>query len=352
LFEKRLIIEIEFVISKDPSLDFEKTSGKVRRIVGDQSRIVLVIRNLISNALKFTPVEGKISISVEFLKRDVEDQRISDDDAHMVCTTQINHDRTTHAGKTSKTFTLRGNEEVTYERGGTVMVKVTDTGVGLTPDQLSKIFGEGIQFNAGSLQKGQGSGLGLFISKGITQLHHGSLCASSKGMDRGATFTLTLPLFLVPQDVSSTDEESDSVVEVKTEKAKEDVPLSCLKILVVDDAAMNRKLLTRFITKKGYEADEAEDGQEALEKVQVLMKEGGRYDAILLDFEMPRMNGPEAARAMRKVHCDSFILGVTGNVLPDDVDYFKRCGANHILPKPFKFPDLEDLFVEYGITSK
>ena len=66
---------------------------------------------------------------------------------------------------------------------------------------------------------------------------------------------------------------------------------------------------------------------------------------------MPNLNGPDAAKIIRPLGCDSFIVGITGNVLPADKAYFKRCGANWVFPKPLKIPDLESVWSEYGIIG-
>lgn len=71
-----------------------------------------------------------------------------------------------------------------------------------------------------------------------------------------------------------------------------------------------------------------------------------------LDHEMPVMDGPTACKQMRLMGCSSFVAGVTGNLLPEDLEYFMHCGANAVLPKPFKMASLEDLWVEYGVTAQ
>ena len=73
------------------------------------------------------------------------------------------------------------------------------------------------------------------------------------------------------------------------------------------------------------------------------------YDTVLLDNEMPVMSGSTAAEHMRAMGSDVFIVGVTGNLLPEDVAHFKESGANAVLPKPFKLSDLETLWMEYGV---
>ena len=84
--------------------------------------------------------------------------------------------------------------------------------------------------------------------------------------------------------------------------------------------------------------------------VEKSMKTGRYYDSILLDYEMPVMNGPDACRLIRKMGCSSYIAGVTGNVMSEDVDHFRSCGANWVIPKPFSVKAIEDQWVEDGVT--
>jgi two-component system sensor histidine kinase/response regulator len=135
--------------------------------------------------------------------------------------------------------------------------------------------------------------------------------------------------------------------------------LKAHRILVADDSKVCRKLLMRLLKSKGHTCDEAENGLRSVEMVkQAMLMEGGGnknskkpyYDTILLDNEMPMiMKGPEAASEMRKLGCASFIAGVTGNVLPEDVLDFKQHGADCVLPKPLNMGDLESKWVEHGV---
>ena len=125
-----------------------------------------------------------------------------------------------------------------------------------------------------------------------------------------------------------------------------------LKILVVDDAKMNLKLLMRLLEKEGHDVDGAEDGEIAVTKTKAAMNAEQDYDVILKDYQMPNMDGPTAARTIRELGCYAFIVGVTGNVMPEDIDHFKKHGANAVLPKPIKIPDLKDLWVEHGVRGR
>jgi len=297
-----------------------------RKCVGDEVRIKQVVRNLISNALKFTPEHGTIRVVVS---------------SSGPCM------KSGH-GKAS-TIALKDGSVSTFDTSGQISVSVHDTGVGLSEDQLVELFRDGIQFNVNVLQAGQGSGLGLYISKGIVEKHSGSLTATSEGLGHGTTFTMTIPLFYIPDSAEGPSEASQDIDGSRSKQKRLSDPTP-LRILVVDDVSSNRKLLARLLKHRGHYCDEADNGQVAIDMVERSEQVGKNYDTILLDFEMPVMNGPSAAEEIRARGFDIFIVGITGNVLPDDVSYFRSCGANAILPKPFKLATLEDIWAEFGIT--
>ena len=247
-------------------------------------------------------------------------------------------------------FVLKNGDELSAPASGMIRIAVTDNGAGMSPEQLGKLFRDGVQFNVNELQKGQGSGIGLYISKGIMEQHGGTLVATSPGLGLGTTFTMSLPLFHIPDAVLGKEIVSEESNGSSRFNACQIEPM-CLKVLIVDDAATNRKLLRRLLTNHGHTCDEAENGRVAITKAEEAMKAGTPYETILMDYEMPVVNGPQASQEMRRMGCDSFIVGITGNVMSEDVHLFKSCGANAVLPKPFRLADLDQLWVEYGISG-
>ena len=334
---------LQFEVLYDPvdvvesDVDVEKGSGPTAHVnelptkilnrlaVGDEVRLRQVLRNLLSNAIKFTPEEGTIRIRTSWLNP------TSGDDT-----------KTMH-------FRLKNGETVELAPCGSLQVQVEDSGAGMSPEQLSQLFSDGIQFNVNDLQAGQGSGLGLYISKGIVEQHSGSLTASSEGLGQGTRFTMAIPLYYFP----------DTGIQVKPESAYKNgvQPIqlepqnAALRILIVDDVLSNRKLLGRLLKHHGHDCDQAEHGEKALQMIAEAAGKDEPYDTILLDYEMPVMNGPSAAKEIRARGFDTFIVGITGNMLPDDVVHFRSCGANAVLPKPFKMSELNDLWAEYGRTD-
>lgn len=293
---------------------------KERRAIGDASRLKQVLRNLISNALKFTPKTGKLTIRVILDKQD-----------------SLENTKTTEK-------TLHSGETAMYEHGGSLRIEVTDTGAGMTPVQLSNLFKEGVQFNVNKLQAGQGSGLGLYIAKGILVQHDGSLEASSEGVGCGSTMTMTLPLYYIDDPDLLNQEESRRPVQTDM--------LKPLNILVVDDSNVNRKLLARLLRLHNHTCVEAENGRIALEKVLESTEQGEPYDLILMDYEMPEMDGCIASKNLREMGCDSFIVGVTGALFNEDVVRFKQCGANEVLAKPLDMNILMEMLVENGVAAE
>merc|ERR1711935_131230 len=95
---------------------------------------------------------------------------------------------------------------------------------------------------------------------------------------------------------------------------------------------------------------EAENGKIALDMVREAEHSNKHFDLVLMDYEMPVMIGPESAKQIRKLGSDVFIIGVTGNLMPEDVSYFRRCGSNAVLPKPFRMSELEGIIFEHHIA--
>jgi len=256
------------------------------------------------------------------------------------------------------------------QRAGSILISVTDTGVGLTPHQLGEICAEGVQFNANTLQAGQGSGLGLYISKGLDEQHSGRLTVASEGLGKGAVLQLELPLYrrhvpcatlmaMLGRPSASQSEDSSATALIQHQSSVDSAAPTvgtersrgasyARRVLVVDDAVSNRKMLMRLLKARGFLCEQAEDGQQALDVYPALQDRGEHVDTIVMDYEMPVMDGPTATRALRQqLGCTCLIVGVTGNLLPDDVDYFKKQGANAVLGKPLNVRAFEEILDDF-----
>lgn len=240
-----------------PREDFERLV-----VMGDDLRLRQVIRNLLSNAIKFGAENG----------------------GQVVVTATHDSDGLPDA----KTLTGPSNsphEDDMLARAGSIEIRVKDNGVGMTEEQLKSLFGEGVQFEANRLQAGGGSGLGLFISKGLAEQHGGKIWATSDGRNSGTTFIVELPLHRISSSSSHYDSpqrnESKNLSPIVAE-SKDGASKTC-RVLVVDDVALNRKMLIRLLERGGHTCVEAANGEEAVS----LCFDSTHFDIVLLDYEMP-----------------------------------------------------------------
>lgn len=208
--------------------------------------------------------------------------------------------------------------EFSYE----IRFTVSDTGVGMMPDVLDSIFEPYHQGELSVARRFGGSGLGLPISRKLAELMGGVLSVES-ALGRGSDFTLSLPLEVArtPSDSKGTMEEEGTALPEK------------LSILVADDNTVNRTLLSKLLSLPGWTVLMAADGQEALE---IVRKDAP--DVIILDLEMPRMDGCAAAKAIRKHEVESgkrsFILGLTGYTRSESAPLCADAGMDDCLTKP------------------
>jgi PAS domain S-box-containing protein len=218
------------------------------RYVGDSLRLRQILLNLVSNAVKFTQEEGNVMVSV----------RLAGDD----------------------------NKHVILE------FCVEDNGIGMDEEQRSKLFKAFTQADTSTTRKYGGTGLGLVISKKITELMNGEIWVESEP-GKGSRFYFTVEL-QKHQAVDTVDEHLDSL-------------LGNVKILVVDDYADARRILARTLKKIGFAVEEACNGQEGLEKLQA--HDGRPFDLVITDWKMDVMDGFEMVKAMQ--------LAVAKEELPD-----------------------------------
>jgi len=316
---------VTFCVEKTEGLP---TRARNLRAVADVIRIKQVFRNLVSNAVKFTPDGGTI----------------------LVTTSWNEESKAMPPLLKASELGVEGSEDARLLQRGFLSVSVVDSGAGMDKEQLSQLFVAGTQFNANKLQGGGGSGLGLYIAKGIVEQHMGEMFATSDGIGRGTTLALKLPVY----SVAKCDDKL-GVIRCSTLSLPDtyhdhgDLENLSLKILVVDDAKTNRKLLARLLTTEGHLCDQAEDGNIAVKMVNQAVDDEMPYEVVLMDYEMPTMNGPSATRVIREAGNDVFVVGITGNILPEDIAHFRDCGANAVLPKPVRLPDLNNILMEHGL---
>jgi len=305
-------------------------------VVGDPIRLAQVFRNLISNALKFSFPGTTVYIKA-----------------------------TWHAEQLIDAGRKMAKEVVGVDSlipAGSVRISVEDSGPGLSAENLAQLFKEGVQFNANKLQAGGGSGLGLFIAKGIVLLHCGLISAQSAGINKGATFIVELPVVRKKVvDVTEANESSGGLDDIKkplqshqtieiSESCHESKKVTVRRVLVVDDAASNRKMLCRILVNCGCVCVEADDGSTCITTLMDKTSDPN-VDLILLDFEMPVMKGPDAAAEIRRLGFKQIIIGVTGNVMQEDVIHFLECGAHAVLSKPLSMEKLQGALKKLGVIQ-
>lgn len=284
---------------KDVYLKYEVVDGLDMVVLGDPVRLYQILINLISNALKFTH-KGGIQVKVSCSKKE-------------------------------------GNELVaTFE--------VIDTGIGIAEEKLETIFESFSQADESVTRRYGGTGLGLAISKQLVELQNGTIQVSSSE-NNGTNFTFSIP-YQVGQD-------KDLVIEQEQIKVSEEEfeSLELVKILLVEDNDINRMYAANILKKWDCQFDIAENGYIATEK---LKKEP--YDLILMDIQMPVMDGIEATKVIRQNFTSpknkTPIIALTANVLKGDPEKYTKAGMNGHLSKPFLPKSLYNIILEHTTNSK
>jgi two-component system, sensor histidine kinase len=315
-------------------------------LFADKFKMDQVIRNLVSNALKFTPQGGHVTVKASFVYDRRPDPK----------TVSLRDKLGLGSRKGSKTSNVRSHrnpgavyiDDITstalavtpHPIRGKLVVVVTDTGAGISKENQARLFNEIVQFNPEKLQAGGGSGLGLWITQEILNLHDGSISVSSEGEGKGSTFTIEMPMTRRPvatspsvdprvpdnhthsmetAQESHTLQESGSAPQSTVGEVVEVSPgRQSYTVLIVDDSRLNRKMLQKCLRADGHTCFEAEDGLEAIAMVKERVSHanggcGRPFDAILMDFVMPNMDGPTATKEIRALGYTAPIFGVTGN---------------------------------------
>ncbi len=203
--------------------------------------------------------------------------------------------------------------EVEHDATAGVVVRVTDSGVGM-PEEVQQHIFEPLFTTKGD----EGTGMGLAASYGIVQEHEGSIEVESEP-NEGTTFILTFP----------SAEDSSPVARPEPE---ETVDSETAQVLVVDDEEMVRSIVTQLLSLKGHDIDQAESGAEALQRI-----ETKAYDIVFTDFGMPEMTGAELARKIREHSPGMPIILLTGYTETDSA----ADDVEAILSKPFKLEELQ-----------
>jgi signal transduction histidine kinase/ActR/RegA family two-component response regulator len=281
---------------KGLELTWQIDSSCPDRLVGDAARVRQVLANLLSNAVKFTD-SGKVTITVE-----------------------------------SRNLRLR-----IYE----IRFTVKDTGIGVAPEKLDMIFESFTQADPSTTRRYGGTGLGLSICKHLTEMMNGRIWAESEpGVGSTFCFTVVVPGLMVGSEPTPEAVERPNRLKVRTDLA-EDFPL---RILIAEDNVITQKVTLHMLEKMGYRADVAGDGLEAL---RALNRQ--QYDVVLMDVQMPVLDGLEAAARIRQElpkERQPWIIAMTAAAASEDREQCLKSGMDDYISKPVRLLELQAALVK------
>ena len=276
--------QIEFILSVD-----EATPSNM---IGDELRIKQILNNLLSNAFKYT-TEGEVRLEV---------------------------------------FPEPGGEEVS---GVFLVFRVSDTGQGMSQEQVAKLFEEYSRFNLEANRTTEGTGLGMSIAQNLIRLMNGEIHVESE-QGKGSVFTVRLPQSCVGTDVLGKDladnlqsfRDNGRAQMKRVQIAREPMPYG--SVLIVDDVETNIYVAKGLLAPYGLKVDSADSGFKAIEKV----NEGNVYDIVFMDHMMPKMDGIEATKIIRGLGYTSPIVALTANAVVGQSDMFLENGFDDFISKP------------------
>ena len=280
-----------FSVTTDP--------GIPETLFGDDQRLAQVITNILSNATKFTPEEGHITF-------------------------------------TAKLLSIQDNISV-------IRVSVKDSGIGMSQQEQGKLFSIFQQAQAGTARQYGGSGLGLAISKRILELMGGEIWVESE-KGKGSRFTFTVPLG-IPKASASTADAGQAEDDPQEEQNND---FSGKVILLADDVDINLEIVMALLEPTHLTIDTASNGREA---VAAFAAHPGRYDLILMDVQMPDVDGLQATQMIRALDLPRAatipIIAMTANVFKEDIEKCIDAGMNDHLGKPIVMQDVMKILSRY-----
>ena len=284
--------QIEFELSLDENLP--------ANLMGDELRVKEILNNILSNAFKYTN-EGTVKLSISYEKSDSDDCVI-------------------------------------------LILRVSDTGQGMTKEQIESLFDEYSRFNMESNRTTEGTGLGMSITRNLTRLMGGEISIESEP-GKGSTFTVRLPQKKVDDAVLGKElvsnlhrfrTSSNSRMKM-TQIVREPMPYGC--VLIVDDVETNIYVAKGLMFPYGLKIDSADSGFEAIRKI----KNGNLYDIVFMDHMMPKMDGVEATKTIRSMGYTRPIVALTANAVAGQAEVFLKNGFDDYISKPIDVRQLNAL---------
>jgi PAS domain S-box-containing protein len=234
-------------------------------------------------------------------------------------------------------FTLKGEVNISLkEQNESLIVEITDTGIGISKSQIKKLFNRFEQADSTTTRNFGGTGLGLSISKQLANLMGGEIVVTSKE-NIGSTFTVSLPL----KKTEMTSTESSQLTEVNTPNAEG------FNILLAEDNRINQKIFNAIIKPTKATIRVASDGIKAIDEVGKLLP-----DVIFMDIQMPNMDGIQACEIIKDLHPSLPIIALTANVMAHDIEKYKQTGFDHCLGKPVNLQEVYALLQQLLDHSK
>ncbi len=273
---------------KEVKLNYNINSNVPLGVYTDDTRLSQILNNLLSNAMKFTH-HGEINLVVNAEKK------------------------------------IDSNQ---FE----IHFTIQDTGIGIAKNIQKKIFSIFTQADVSTTRYYGGTGLGLSICKELAELLGGEIGVDST-LGKGSKFYFTI----LTEEVPLNEIENDAKDVFLDKRLSEKYPLD---ILLVEDNPVNQKLALAMLKKQGYDADLAINGLEAVEAL-----EYSNYDLILMDMQMPVMDGVEATKKIRELYSDNkvTIVAITANVFPEDKEKCLNAGMNYFMKKPISIRELQGI---------
>ena len=276
---------------KTKKLDFTVTADVTNRTaIYDKNRLNRILLNLLSNAFKFTPEGGSVSV---------------------------------------KLIQIGTGEDMGYYQ-----LRVKDTGIGMSPEFAATVFEAFTRERTAEVAGIQGTGLGMAITKSIVDLMGGKIDVITE-KKKGTEFVIHVA-FPLAEDLPEEETAQEGGFPVA------DTDFAKMRILLVEDNAINREIAMMILNELGFRVETAENGKIAVEKVEA--SEPGYFDGVLMDIQMPVMNGYDATKAIRSLADKKLaaipIVAMTANAFAEDVQAAKDAGMNGHIAKPINIPQM------------
>jgi CheY-like chemotaxis protein len=269
-------------------------AGLPRWFRGDGNSLRQIVLNLVGNAIKFTAA-GRVSVSARLVSL--------------------------------------------HENVCTLQVTVADTGIGIPADRQAAIFSPFEQADASTTRRYGGTGLGLTISRRLVEMMQGRMWLES-ALHQGSRFHFTVSLEAIEKH------QPQSVIHNAPERSAS-VTSESLNILVAEDNPVNQMLITRLLTKRGHQVTVAGDGN-----VAVAAFDRGHFDLVLMDIQMPELDGFQATAEIRRRQGNAAervpIVALTAHAMSGDRERCLAAGMDSYLTKPISPPDLDEMLKMYG----